>query len=257
MIKIIFFDIDGTLVKLGKNEITEKVKNTLIHLQKDGIKLFIATGRPSFEVPTFKGIEFDGIISFNGSYCISNGQVIHQNVIDKEDVKTVIENASKLGHYVQISGKKRMLANGYEENLEKYFKMAKQDLYVSNDFDSLLNEDVYQMVAAVHEDEYDQILKNTISLKIVRWWSEACDIIPSASGKANAIHKILEYYGYTVDESMAFGDGGNDKDMLEAVGLGIAMGNALAEVKEIADYVCDTVDHDGICGAIDKFIYKK
>lgn len=257
MIKIIFFDIDGTLVQLGKNEMTQKVKNTLIRLQNEGIKLFIATGRPLFEVPKFEGITFDGIVSFNGSYCISNNHVIHQNVIDKEDVKTVIQNASKLGHFVQISGKDRMLANGYEENLEKYFKLAKQNLYVSSDFDNLVNDDVYQMVAAVKEEEYEQILKDTKSLKIVSWWSEACDIIPKASGKANAIHKILEYYGYTVKESMAFGDGGNDKDMLEAVGMGIAMGNAIDEVKTIADYVCDTVDNDGICEAIDKFILKK
>lgn len=257
MIKIIFFDIDGTLVRLGKNEMTQSVKDTLIRLQKEGIKCFIATGRPTFEVSKFEGITFDGIISFNGSYCVSNGDVIHQNVIDKEDVKIVIQNASKLGHYVQISGKDKMLANGYEENLETYFKLARQDLHVSSDFDSLVNEEVYQMVVAVQEDEYEQILKNTKSLKIVSWWSEACDIIPKASGKANAIHKILDYYGYTVDESMAFGDGGNDKDMLMAVGMGIAMGNAIDDVKEIADYVCDTVDNDGICNAIDKFIFKK
>lgn len=257
MIKIIFFDIDGTLVKLGKNEMTQKVKDTLIQLQQEGIKIFIATGRPLFEVPKFKGITFDGIISFNGSYCVSNNTVIHQNVIDKEDVKKIIQNASKLGHYVQISGKDKMIANGYEENLEKYFKLAKQDLYISNDFDSFVQEDIYQMVSAVQEKEYEQILKGTKSLKIVSWWSEACDIIPKASGKANAIYKILEYYGYSIDESMAFGDGGNDKDMLEAVGIGIAMGNAIDEVKKIANYVCDTVDHDGVCGAIDKFIFKK
>ena len=86
------------------------------------------------------------------------------------------------------------------------------------------------MVSAVQEKEYEQILKGTKSLKIVSWWSEACDIIPKASGKANAIYKTLEYYGYSVEESMAFGDGGNDKDMLEAVGMGIAMGNAIDDV---------------------------
>lgn len=256
MIKIIFFDIDGTLVKIGKDEMTQKVKNTLIQLQNKGIKLFIATGRPSFEVPKFEGITFDGIISFNGSYCISNEKVIHQNVIDKDDVNTVIHNASQLNHYVQISGKDRMLANGYEENLEKYFKLAKQDLYVSNEFNSLVEEDVYQMVAAVQKDEYEQILKDTKNLKIVSWWDKACDIIPKDSGKANAIYKILEYYSYSVEESMAFGDGGNDKDMLMAVGIGIAMKNATDEVKSIADYVCDSVDNDGICEAIDKFITK-
>ena len=185
-IKLIAVDIDGTLVQLGKNEMTQQVKNTLIRLQNEGIKLFIATGRPLFEVPKFEGITFDGIVSFNGSYCISNNHVIHQNVIDKEDVKTVIQNASKLGHFVQISGKDRMLANGYEENLEKYFKLAKQNLYVSSDFDNLVNDDVYQMVAAIKEEEYEQILKDTKSLKIVSWWSEACDIIPKASGTVYA-----------------------------------------------------------------------
>ena len=257
MVKIIFFDIDGTLVKLGKNEISTNVLQTLKDLKKEGIQLFIATGRPFFEIPKFEGITFDGYISFNGSYCISNNQVIHQNVIDKEDVLAVIQNASNMNHYVQISGKDKMLANGYEENLEKYFKIARQDLYVSDQFHDLVNEDVFQMVVAVKENEYEELLKNTKNLKIVSWWSDACDVIPKDSGKANAIQKILDYYGYQKEEAMAFGDGGNDKDMLMAVGMGIAMGNAIDEVKKIADYVCDSVDNDGICGAINKFIFNK
>ena len=56
----------------------------------------------------------------------------------------------------------------------------------------------------------------------------------------------MEYYGYTIDEAMAFGDGGNDVPIVRDVGGGVAMGNACEELKSVADYVAASVDEDGI-----------
>jgi len=72
------------------------------------------------------------------------------------------------------------------------------------------------------------------------------DIIPSATGKGTAVEKILGYYGISKDEAIAFGDGENDIEMLEAVGTGIAMDNAVDKVKAAADFVCGSVSDDGI-----------
>ena len=65
---------------------------------------------------------------------------------------------------------------------------------------------------------------------------------------------MIDYYGISLDETMAFGDGGNDIQMLSHVGLGVAMGNARDEVKKYAKYVTSDVDNDGISRALDKFI---
>ena len=102
------------------------------------------------------------------------------------------------------------------------------------------------MMVAATSDEYDALLKNTTKLQAVSWWPKACDIIPKDGGKGKAIENILKHYGYTKEESMAFGDGGNDKDMLIAAGCGVAMGNARDEVKAIADCVIGDNDHEGI-----------
>lgn len=253
MIKIIFFDIDGTLVNLGTTEITCGVKKTLAKLHEKGIKLFIATGRPAFEVPTFEGVHFDGIMSFNGSYCIDETGVIYENSLDKKDVQTLIQNAKDLGHNVQIAAVDKMVCNGYEANLEEYFVIAKQKLHFIDDFEGFSRKDLYQMMVAATKDEYDALLKNTTKLQAVSWWPKACDIIPKDGGKGRAIDHILKHYGYTKEESMAFGDGGNDMEMLMAVGCGIAMGNARPEVKAIADYITDDVKDDGITSACKHF----
>lgn len=82
--------------------------------------------------------------------------------------------------------------------------------------------------------------------QITAWWDKAADIIPLNSGKGNAVAAVLRHYGFSKDEAIAFGDGHNDIEMLEAVGMGVAMGNAKDEVKAKADFVCQSVENDGI-----------
>ena len=60
----------------------------------------------------------------------------------------------------------------------------------------------------------------------------------------------MAHYGITREQTMAFGDGGNDTDMLAYAGIGVAMGNATAEPKAVADYITDDVDHDGVRNAL-------
>ena len=90
------------------------------------------------------------------------------------------------------------------------------------------------------------MLKNVEYARITAWWDRAVDIIPADSGKGTAVAKILEYYHLDKSQAMAFGDGNNDLEMLQAVGHGIAMGNGSSELKEIAEDVCGHVAEDGI-----------
>lgn len=72
-VKIIFFDIDGTLLEMGKTEITPNTRKALCSLKQNGIKICIATGRPFVTIPMFEGIVFDAILAFNGSFCVAGG----------------------------------------------------------------------------------------------------------------------------------------------------------------------------------------
>lgn len=86
-----------------------------------------------------------------------------------------------------------------------------------------------------------------------RWNPLFTDVIPRGSSKRVGIDKVLEYFGIALEESMAFGDGGNDISMLQHVGIGVAMGNAEGEVKRVADHVTSSVDDDGVIKALRHF----
>ena len=87
----------------------------------------------------------------------------------------------------------------------------------------------------------------------VRWHPDFVDLIAGDGGKAQGIERFLKHYGWDRSQAISFGDGGNDVDMLEYTGIGVAMGNATEEPKRVADYVTDDVDHDGIMNALRHF----
>ena len=86
-----------------------------------------------------------------------------------------------------------------------------------------------------------------------RWHPAFTDVNTKGGGKHIGIDKIIEYYGIDLSETMAFGDGGNDITMIEHASIGVAMGNANEGVKEVADYITDDVDSDGVYKALKHF----
>ena len=245
-IKIAFFDVDGTMVDMKKKEITPKMIETLKKLQENGVKICIATGRPPRMVPKFPGVDFDAFLSFNGSYCYTEEKVIFENPIPTKDVLQITENSKKIGLPVSVSNVEFDYANGKDTNLVEYFAIAKQEVNVSDEFEEKANGKIYQMMIGCCPEQYEDVLRDAPGAQIAAWWNRAVDIIPSSGHKGVGVEKILEYYHLTKEQAIAFGDGGNDIQMLQAVGTGIAMGNALDSVKEIADDVCGKCSEDGI-----------
>ena len=111
----------------------------------------------------------------------------------------------------------------------------------------------YQLNLFLSDKDEQPILKMLPNCRSVRWCPLFGDIIPKNGGKSTGIKYILDYYNINIDECMAFGDGGNDKEMLEFAKIGVAMGNASDDVKSIADYVTTDVDNDGILNALKHF----
>lgn len=245
-IKIIFFDIDGTLIDMNKKRISEKTLEALIRLKERGILLCIATGRSPVSLPKFEGVEFDAFLTFNGSYCFHKEGDIFRNPIPHEDVLTILRNAASLGKSVSLATKERLAANGWEEDLAQYYAFARLKLEVAEDFEETLGEDVYQVMMGCREEDYLAVLKDVQGAKITAWWDRAVDIIPADGGKGTGIEKILAYYHLDQSQAMAFGDGNNDIEMLRAVGTGVAMENASPGLKAVADDFCGHVAEDGI-----------
>lgn len=246
-IKIIFFDVDGTLIDPDKKQISRKTFGMLRQLRKKGIRICLATGRPPASLPKIEGVEFDAYLTCNGSLCYSGGNVIFSDPISPEDVQQVIRNASELGRCVSVATGERLAANGTDVDLADYYALANLKLTVAEDFPEVARQAVYQMMLGCKETDYPAILKDVSGARITASWDRAADVIPANSGKGTGIARILAYYRLRKEEAMAFGDGNNDIEMLQSVGTGVAMENASARLKKVADDVCGHVAQDGIC----------
>lgn len=208
--------------------------------------LCLATGRGPLTLPRFEGVEFDAFLTFNGSYCFNREETIFSNPLPGEDVRTLIRNAAALGRPVSIATRDRMVANGRDQDLVDYYAFAKREVEVAPDFDRAAGEEVYQVMLGCRKTDYPLLLRGTRRAKIAAWWDRAADIIPADGGKGVGIGKILAFYQLDRAQALAFGDGDNDIEMLQAVGRGIAMGNASQGLKAVADDVCGPVAQDGI-----------
>lgn len=246
-VKIVFFDIDGTLINYGAQNLTEKTFKALKELKKNGVKIVLATGRAPVSLPEFDDLVFDAKICFNGSLCFTNEEIIYSNPINKTDVYQLVDNATKLGKVSSIATKNKIAANGIEESLKDYFSIANLILNFTPDFDNVLkNEDVFQVMLAATKDEYSDLLDKTNDVKIAAWWDKAVDIIPKNGGKGQGIRKILEYFNISKDDAMAFGDGNNDLEMFSEVKYSIAMANASNDLKNKSFDICKDVKEDGV-----------
>ncbi len=245
-IKIAFFDIDGTLIDINKKVISERILETLARLKQKGILICLATGRAPLTLPRFPKTDFDVFLTFNGSYCFNSEKVIFSNPIPVQDVKQLIKNAAQIGRPVSIATKDRIAANGADQDLVDYYGYAGLKVEIADDFEQLLQEEVYQVMMGCCESEYISMMKGIRQAKITAWWDRAVDIIPADGGKGKAIEKVLEYYHMDKSEAIAFGDGNNDIEMLQSVGTGVAMGNGSEQLKAVADDVCGHAADDGI-----------
>lgn len=245
-IKIIFFDIDGTLIDPATGNISPKTVETLQRLEEKGILRGIVTGRPPASLPDFGALHFDVMATFNGSLCYTDREIIYEKPIEPEEVQQVLQNAAALGRPVSVAVRSRLAANGVEQDLADYYRVAGLQLTKAADFDDALRENVYQIMLSYRPGDEEAILRGTKKLKIALSWERAADVIPISGGKGAAIRQILRHFGLDSSQAMAFGDNHNDMEMLRAVGTGVAMGNATKALKEIADDVCEAVSEDGI-----------
>ena len=246
MIKIAFFDVDGTLLQLGSKEPSPKTVQALQKLRANGVLLCMATGRGYLSVPHFESVDFDIWLTFNGSYVRSKDTVLFKNPLDVDDKYRILQNLKQMHRAAAISNEHFIVTNGTDPDLAQYFSFGSEKLMVSDRFDALCEEEIYQIICSCNSAEYAQILQGTHATQITAWWDKAVDIIPLSCGKGNAVRAILAHYGFSKAEAIAFGDGRNDIEMLEAVGTGVAMGNALNEVKARAAVICRSVEEDGV-----------
>lgn len=256
MIKAIFLDIDGTLVSFKTHRIPQSTIDALSKARRRGVKVFIATGRPLPFVNNLDGLEYDGIMTVNGANCqIDGGRLLCHNPISRGDLMRLMEYYKIHPFPIAFASNTDVFMTMSSEEVGDVFELLNLDAPRTAPIDECLNMDVMQIIGFFNTDEETVLMRDVLTgCAVQRWHSKFADVISAGNNKARGIDTMIGYYGISLDETMAFGDGGNDKEMLRHVRFGVAMGNARSEVKEVAHYVTQSVDNDGIALALQKFM---
>ncbi|MCM3782360.1 Cof-type HAD-IIB family hydrolase [Neobacillus mesonae] len=255
MYEIVFFDVDGTLYSETDKTIPESTKTAIHMLHENGIKVVVATGRPHSLCEELISLGIDTFISANGALVKSQSNVIHKSVLSQQTVRELSNFAELNGHGISyLTDSISMNGVGVEE--ERINNALLETLGLSQYPNKLevLPEEIYCMCLYADEIETRKYMDNFPQLQFVRFHSYVMNVLEAkVVSKSEAIKKVLDHYNIDVSRSIAFGDGANDLDMLELVGLGIAMGNGNEFVKQKADFVTKKASEDGIYYALTKY----
>ncbi|MFC0189268.1 Cof-type HAD-IIB family hydrolase [Fictibacillus aquaticus] len=245
--KIVFFDIDGTLVN-DEKKVPDSTKEALHKLRKNGIHTAIATGRGPFMFKDLRSeLELDSFVSFNGSYVMFEDEVIHSTPLNTKVLEKLEKEAEQMGHplvYLDHQGatsnvEKHEIIEACTYNLMPSYPIHSPQYYKQND--------VYQVLLFCQEkDELPYKDSYSDTYGFIRWHEHCLDVLPHGGSKAKGIDAFVDKLGVKRENIFAFGDALNDLEMLKAAGTGVAMGNGLSEAKEAADFVTKSVDEDGI-----------
>lgn len=264
--KILVLDIDGTVTNSEK-EITPKTLEAIIHIQKRGHKVVLASGRPTPGIrqvaKQLKLEENEGyILSYNGAKVIDckSEEIIYQKVLPKNMIPILYKEAidHNLGiisydNDVVIAGTK------IDQYIEKEAAINQMPIKKVDNFTEYITYDVNKCLMtgeptylAGVEKELNE--KYGDRLSIYRSEPYFLEIMPQNIDKAHSLEKLLEYLKLKQGNMIAVGDGYNDLSMIEYAGLGVAMENAQEVVKKSADYITRSNDEDGVAHVIKKYM---
>lgn len=273
MSKVIFIDVDGTLTNY-ENVIPDSAKCAIKQVRRNGHKVYICTGRSKAEIPEeIINIGLDGMILGNGSYVESDNQLIMHRVITKEQCQHIVDWLTSRGLEFYLESNNGLFAskNFAEKSLpalQIYMNRKgrpSENLTVAGVFPDmiydgeLIRDDLNKVSFLLnsYQDHLDSI--EEFPDLVCHTWGGAGetalfgDIGVKDITKAHAIDVLLQYLGTDKKDTLAFGDARIDIPMLEYCEIGVAVASGGAEIKEMADYVTDAVDDDGLYNAFVHF----
>lgn len=264
--KLVVLDLDGTLTN-SKKEITARNRETLIRIQEQGVRLVLASGRPTYGiVPLANELrmnEFGGfILSYNGGEIINweSKEMMYENVLPNEVIPVLYECA-RTNHLsiLTYDGAEIVTENSQDPYVQKEAFLNKMAVRETNDF---LTDITLPVAKCLIVGDADQLIPVESELcirlqgKINVFRSEPyfLELVPQGIDKALSLAVLLEATGVSREEVIAIGDGYNDLSMIKFADMGIAMGNAQEPVKKAANDITLSNDEDGVAVAIEKHI---
>jgi Cof subfamily protein (haloacid dehalogenase superfamily) len=271
--KVLFFDIDGTLLD-HEGKVPQSTKEALLLAKGQGHKLILCSGRSKCAVKQLmEKFGFDGCVCSAGAYVEYHKQLVNKEIFEKATLLRLIDFMEQSGASYGLQCEEyaicpmesreeceRIFGTGEEsaENTcegseEKLDDIGKTFVFVE-DIRAVDNvEKAFYYGANVGVEKVSELLGDEFDVRPASYnMPDANNGEVSINGitKSYGMQKLLEFLKVDKADMIAFGDGYNDMEMLEFAGKGVAMGNAVEELKKIADYVTDSVEQEGIYRAM-------
>ncbi len=259
--KVVFLDVDGTIAPFGA-PIPQSAIQAIRMARQNGNKVLLCTGRSRAELqPQVMAIGFDGMVGAAGAFVDIDGANIFFSKLQDEWVAEIIDyfDMNKIHGFFQCPS----MTYARERSLVAFAAMlsassehsrrdevvipgivAKEHLYECRDVTKIffLSETTPVEEVRRHFAGRFMIINNTIGLPE----EKSGELSRTGVSKATGIEVVLKHYGCDRADSVAIGDGYNDLEMIEYAGTGIAMGNGVGSLKQLADHVTADINDDGL-----------
>jgi len=265
--KLLVIDVDGTLLNSNK-EISKRTLYTLRNVQQTGVRIVIASGRPTYGLRSIaRQLELNNyggfILSYNGCQIIDaqTDTVIFERRINQE-LLPYLEKKSRKNGFAIFTYKEDAIITDTPDNshIRSEAMLNQMKIVYEPEFSSVIDFSPCKCVL-VSDDEtaltsLEEHWKRRLngSLDVFRSEPYFLEIVPPQIDKANTLGFLLKQLNIEKDEVIAIGDSVCDVTMIQTAGLGVAMGNALESVKRCADITTETNDNEGVALAAEKLI---
>ncbi|TFJ94239.1 HAD family hydrolase [Lentibacillus salicampi] len=247
--KLLFLDIDGTILK-PDHTYSDKTKQAISTVKKQGLEIFLATGRPLHEISELaEDLDIHSFIAYNGAFAIHQGKTIVNEPIPEQNMKQFIDIASKNDHeLIMYTREKNYFTNLDRPFISQFidtFDLKANAVFTPEITDKTLGATVLNVPPEqVHLYEIESNLR--LSPVHVNGAENSYDILRKNVNKGYSVEQILELLDIQREQAIAFGDGMNDKEMLGTVGESFAMGNSHEDLFQYAKHKTASVADDGI-----------
>ncbi|MDY5655571.1 MAG: Cof-type HAD-IIB family hydrolase [Prevotella sp.] len=264
--RMIVLDLDGTLTN-AKKEVTARNLETLMEAQRRGVKVVLASGRPTYGImplaEQLRLADYDGyILAYNGGKILScrTGETVFNRELEPELVPLLHRHAMDAGlHILAYQGESIAATKVDDEYVEHVAFINKMPLIEYDDFANQVEHPINKCLIVGHPEPLHALelrLAEELEGRLLVYRS--CDFflecVPMGIEKSQSLDKLISRLGILREEVIAVGDGYNDMGMIGFAGLGVAMENAAEEVKQAADYITASNEEDGVALVVERFI---
>ncbi len=247
--KLIVFDLDDTLLN-SKEMVSERNRQAILNCSQKGMKIGYITVRSPRKIKVFlQGLPCDCIANYNGAMIYADNKLIEENIINYKNainyINKVTEIAPGIGictYFEPYCYKDKKIRSYITQEILEY------DLYSTPQHD-------FQRIRLFFNGNKNIDFSQYISSEMQYQESQDSAVITNKlANKGRALDSLIHYWGIDKEQTISFGDSANDIPMLKASGIGVSMGNAVSQVKDIADYITLSNDEDGVAEYIETYL---